>query len=63
MLQVGLQSMIVVIPGTRVRQFYNKVHTSVTNLAKIQSGYFWISLLFLEATAPDAVNPEKSLHF
>ena len=36
------------------RQFHNKVHTSVTNMAKIQSGYYLISLLFLKTIVPDA---------
>ena len=40
-------------------QFYNKVHTSVKKLAKNQSGCSWISLLVLEPTVPDALNPKN----
>ena len=41
------------------RHIHNKVHTIVTNLAKIQSGYYYlISLLFLETIVPDALNPK-----
>ena len=35
------------------------MHTSVTNLVKIQSGCSLISLLFLETTIPDAQNPKN----
>ena len=42
------------------QQFHNKVHTFVTNLAKIQSGYYYISLLLLETIVPGALNIKNS---